>query len=113
MSVSNYQIVGVADTLAGAQSEYIRLLKNSGKIDETTKIPEEQEQKIVTGVVEKISSAVVNGNSKYYIKISGNKTIFVVDISVSSKLPLVSSGDNITLKYYSDEQNNVIISEIE
>ena len=113
VSVSNYQIVGVADTLAGAQSEYIRLLKNSGKIDETTKIPEEQEQKIVTGVVEKISSAVVNGNSKYYIKISGNKTIFVVDISVSSKLPLVSSGDNITLKYYSDEQNNVIISEIE
>lgn len=113
VSVSNYQIVGVADTLAGAQSEYIRLLKNSGKIDETTKIPEEQEQKIVTGVVEKISSAVVNGNSKYYIKISGNETIFVVDISVSNKLPLVSSGDNITLKYYSDEQKNIIISEIE
>jgi len=113
VSVSNYQIVGVADTLAGAQSEYIRLLKNSGKIDETTKIPEEQEQKIVTGVVEKISSAVVNGNSKYYIKISGNETIFVVDISVSSKLPLISSGNNISLKYYTDEQKNIIISEIE
>ena len=112
VSVSNYQIVGVADTLAGAQSEYIRLLKNSGKIDESTKVPDEQEFKTVTGTVEKISSAVVNGNSKYYIKISGNETIFVVDITLSDKLPLISSGDNITLKYYTDEQNNVIINEI-
>lgn len=112
VSVSNYQIVGVADTLAGAQSEYIRLLKNSGKIDESTKLPEE-ELKTINGTVEKISSAVVNGNSKYYIKISGNETIFVVDISVSSKLPLISSGNNISLKYYTDEQKNIIISEIE
>lgn len=112
VSVSNYQIVGVADTLAGAQNEYIRLLKDSGKISEDTKLPADEDILTATGSIEKISSAVVNGNSKYYIKITGNETVFVADISISEKLPLFTAGEQITLKYYIKE-NNITVTQID
>ena len=113
VSVSNYQIVGVADTLAGAQNEYIRLLKDSGKINEDTKLPTEEEIKTASGKIEKISSAVVNGNSRYYIKIAGNETAFVADISLSDKLPLIGEGETITISYYTDEKGNITVTQID
>ena len=113
VSVSNYQIVGVADTLAGAQNEYIRLLKDSGKISEDTKLPDENEIKTVSGTVEKISSAVVNGNSKYYIKVTGNENVFVADISLSEKLPLVTVGEKLEIKYYTDEKGSITVTQID
>ena len=90
VSVSNYQIVGVADTMDGAHREYKRMLglgdDNEENVGSTTE---------VSGVIEAVATAVVNGNSVYYLLIDG-KT-YAVDISVSSMLPFIEAGDAVTL----------------
>ena len=90
VSVSNYQIVGVADTIDGAHREYRRMLGLGDENDENVGSTTE-----VSGVIEAVATAVVNGNSVYYLLIDG-KT-YAVDISVSSMLPFIEAGDAVTL----------------
>ena len=102
VSVSNYQIVGVGDTLSDAQAEYVRLLKENGLIEVEEEQEPESTETTVTGTIAQISEAVVGGNSTYYIQLTGNDTIFTAEISVSKLLPFLTVGDNVTLTYRAD-----------
>ncbi len=102
VSVSNYQIVGVGDTLSDAQAEYVRLLKENGLIEVEEEPEPEVTETTVTGTIAQISEAVVGGNSTYYIQLTGNDTIFTAEISVSKLLPFLTVGDNVTLTYRAD-----------
>ncbi len=109
VSVSNYQIVGVADTVAAAEQEYRRLLKDSGKLDENgNEVP--AEEKTVTAKVLQISSAVVDGNTKYYIKLEGIEQIFVADIKMNDALPFTAIGDELTVVYTQTDDSVKVVS---
>jgi hypothetical protein len=95
VSVSNYQIVGVADTLEGASAEYIRLLKSNGVNIDKAESNLSQTTNISITVAE-ISSAVVDGNTVYYIKGDDDK-IYTVGVSVSRNLPFVKTGDELNV----------------
>lgn len=97
VSVSNYQIVGVADSLSGAEAEYRRLLKEAGKLENQGNISTEQTE--VTAKISAISSAVVNGNTCYYIMLEGKEDVFVAEVSLNDKLPFVKVGDTIKISY--------------
>ena len=105
VSVSHYQIVGVADTLEGAQKEYWRLLGVSDKPD-STDITENPSAEVLecTGVISRISSAVQNGNSVYYLEVNGE--IYIAGIDVDIRLPLLKEGDSVTLLYSRTEDIN-------
>lgn len=102
VSVTDYQIVGVADTIEGADSEYRRLLKSIGGVKEEEKPVETTKEINIT--VEAVSSAVVNGNTVYYIKATDGN-IYTVGIGVSPNLPFVKAGD--LLKAVVDTNNNI------
>ena len=104
VSVANYQIVGVADTLAGAEAEYRRLLSETGKLEENAQ--NENSAKNIEGTISAISSAVVEGNTTYYIMLEGNDSIFIADISLNNKLPFAVVGDTIKISYRTIEDNN-------
>lgn len=99
VSVSNYQIVGVADTLAGAEAEYRRLLAESGKLEDSTQ-ENSSELKTITANISAISSAVVDGNTSYFIMLEGSEDVYIASISQSNKLPFASVGSAITINYY-------------
>ncbi len=101
VSVTDYQIVGVADTISGAEKEYKRMLGISAE-----EKPEIGETTEYTGSVQKIATAVKNGNSQYYIMVADK--VYIADISVSDLLPLLSVGDNVIFK----ADDNGRISEI-
>ncbi len=102
VSVANYQIVGVGDTIEGARAEYLRLLSNAGLIEEGT-VPEVDTQTL-TGQVEALSTAVVGGNSVYYMQIGGQ--VYKAAISAGDILPFVAVGDTVTLTL--DSTGNVL-----
>lgn len=112
VSVSNYQIVGVADTLEGAQNEYIRLLKNSDILGENVQTPSEENKKTVTAKVTDIKAAVIGGNSKYYITVEGDENVFIADISLWNKLPFIKNGDTVTIDYSTDENGKIMVSAV-
>ena len=93
VSVADYQIVGVADTISGAEAEYRRLLINSGKVEENDNSAETVE---FEGSVENIVSAVVSGNTIYYIKLSGYEGYFTANISVDGNLAFLKVGDTLS-----------------
>lgn len=96
VSIENYQIVGVSDTIDGARNEYLRLLIENGILNKTDDDDTDEKDATVTeGIVSAISTAVVNGNSLYYIKI--DDTVYKVDINVSDNLPFIKVGDSIKL----------------
>ena len=98
VSVENYQIVGVGDTIDSAKNEYLRLLNEYNIISDSTledaQTPSETDE-AVEGVVTAVTTAVVDGNSVYYLKIGEN--IYKASITVSDRLPFLKAGDTVTL----------------
>lgn len=97
VSVSNYQIVGVADTVADAEAEYRRLLKDSGKLEDEK--PEEVKPITASGKISAVSSAVVDGNTAYYILLENNDKVFIAEVTLNNRLPFMKTNDNITITY--------------
>lgn len=111
VSVSNYQIVGVSDTLAGAEEEYRRLLKESGKLNDGV-AADTNEVKTVSAAISKISSAVVNGNTVYYIMLEGNDKVFIADVSLNDMLPFTAVGDTLTITHTEAEDGTVTVKDV-
>ena len=89
VSVANYQIVGVADTIDGAKKEYMRMLGETG--DDTSVTTE-----TVSGTVQSVATAVVDGNSVYYIMLNGN--VYTAEIRISSVLPFLKEGVDVEMR---------------
>ena len=92
VSVADYQIVGVGDTLEDAQDEYIRLLGSESTATET-------EAKEAVGTIEQIASAVKDGNSYYYIRLQNDDTVYIASIQISDLLPILQPGEGVLLEY--------------
>lgn len=102
VSVSNYQIVGVSDTIDGAHNEYRRMLGLSATPDTDAGGVE------LVGIIDKVATAVVNGNSVYYLMVDGKA--YSCSINVSDILPFLASGDKI--RFVATEQGRITKIEI-
>ncbi len=103
VAVRNYSYVGVGDTVQEAQANYLSLLHNSGLGNDTSKDPKET----VTGKVALIESAIVNGNTIYYMLLEDQDTLFIVSITTSNELAITKVGDEVRLEYYNTDSNAV------
>ena len=75
--------------------DYQSLLKQSGISSTGTEAGLE-----VKAVIEKISPVVIEGNSHYYLSLTGRKEIFDVDVSVYPEIVTYDAGDTIRLTYF-------------
>lgn len=102
VDVSQYQIVGTGSTVEEARADYISKLKNENleieDIAETT----------VSGLIENIASAVVSGNTNYYIKLQNDDKIYIAPITISDKLPLAKSGDSVEMTVSVNEEKTAV-----
>lgn len=102
VDVNQYQIVGTGNTVEAARNDYISKLKsenvpnvNEGKAEE------------INGVITNIASAVVDGNTLYYIKLDSREAIDVVPVSLSNELPFAKIGDSVKLTIVAGEINSI------
>ena len=108
-----FQAVGILDArqlnggnvqfepnLAAALSDYKQwLAQNNIQNSCGASSPTGGSLQTVTGKVLRISSVQQNGNTIYYIQVSGQRVIFTANLSLSPKLPLVQAGDTVTITY--------------
>ncbi len=87
--------------LSAALNDYKQWLAQQGIPNDCGAIPTTGTQQTVTGKVLRISSVQQGGNTIYYIQISGQNVIFIANLSLSPKLPLVQPGDTVTGTYLS------------
>ncbi|MEF9919993.1 MAG: CvpA family protein [Erysipelotrichaceae bacterium] len=109
VSVQNYSVVGIGETVEKARESYIKRLQQAGsKVND-----EEYKPTKVSGVVSNISTAIIDGNSNYYITIEGSDKLFIVPINSSDELPITKVGQNVAIQFEKSKEKTVLVSKFD
>ena len=95
VDMEQYQVVGIGATVDKAKQAYFEAL--DGENIEVNPETETEEIKLISGMVSNLSSAVIDGNTNYYVLLEGNEKIFVLPASLSDNLPFLKVGDTIEI----------------
>jgi hypothetical protein len=108
VAVSNYAAVGVGVSVADAQRDYMARLKEVGMI-----IDDQETYKTLTLTVASVHTAIVNGNTTYYLTFDEDIRLFVVPLSISLEVVFASEGDSIQLSFFETDGNIIIVDEFD
>ncbi len=106
INVQQYQLVAIGTTVSECEEAYNTMLLNNGVTEE---ISDDREETSITGTIETMAEAVVEGNSHYYLVIEGNGDIFDVVVADNIQIIKYEVGDKITLNYLDGEYINQVI----
>lgn len=107
VNVKQYQIVATGDTLKECETNYIKLIRDSGIKPEGNDIYKEY-----SGAITDIRSAVIEGNSHYYFKLEGSDKVFKVNVAENNEIVIYNVGDVLTVKYIDSESELIETSDI-
>jgi hypothetical protein len=96
LDIQRYQNVAVGDTLAQCEQSYKALLLTNGVDVEDGSAGELLE---INGIVERISTAVIDGNSHFYLKLAGSDNIYDCALPGIINVLNVEVGSDIALSY--------------
>ena len=95
VNVAQYQIVATGDTVSACEQEYIRLLSERGVTQE-----EELPQTQASGVMAEIRSAVLDGNTYYFIRLEGEEVFYSVSAAQNREVAVtLNVGDSVTIDH--------------
>ena len=104
VNVKQYQIVSIGDSILDCEQNYIELLKSSNITSvDTSVLPE------ASGIIEKISEVVVEGDTHYYIVLKNDDAIY--DVLVSDYINIIKYRENekITFNYIEGKDLNTVL----
>lgn len=111
VSIQDYMIVGVGDTMAEAQSDYAKALNDiNDKGDFGTDV--EQTTVSAVGTIDRINFTINGDDTIYSFTVTEKPgVIFRVNLNASEKLPLTEKGDRIQIKYLVVEDKLMNVTE--
>lgn len=98
VNIQKYTVVATANTVEECEQQYKEMLI-SNKITEAETQTEAIDTKSVTGTIEKLAQAVIEGNSHYYVVLNGTDVIYDINVSDNLSIVLKNIGDSITFEY--------------
>lgn len=106
VNIEKYTVVAIGSTVAACEKDYIQQLKDNGIVKEEE---EKKETKTVSGKILRMTDAVVEGNSHFYLVLEGSDAIY--DASITNVMDVVryQIGDEITLEYEEGEKSNSVV----
>ena len=127
VNVQNYQVVATGKTIAECTENYVNLLAQSNinikvdidkikddtdKNEPSTDKPAEKTTVTVKGTVSDIRTAVMGGESYYFIKLEKGKTYYKVAASENEAAVILNTGDSVSLTYQKGESGSVIAAKL-
>ncbi|HJB99239.1 MAG TPA: CvpA family protein [Candidatus Flavonifractor merdavium] len=94
VNVSQYQIVATGTTVAQCEQEYVRMLREGG-VTQTEDVPQTEAK----GVIADIRSAVMSGNSYYFIRLEGEDTYYSLSAAQNPIAVILNAGDRVTIQH--------------
>lgn len=109
VNVQNYQIVATGDSVAECETSYNSLMKDNNIETEEAEKPVVNTLD-VTGTIERIAEAVVDGNSHYYVLLKDSDVIYDVNVGEQLNIIRYNVGDQIHLEYTEGTDCNPVVS---
>ena len=103
VNVSQYQIVATGDTVASCEANYRRILAEKGLVSaDDADLPLTGQNEVI-GVLEDIRSAVVDGNTLYYLHLTGDEHYYVISAAQQPEAVIFNVGDSVAIRYAEGE----------
>ena len=94
VNVAQYQIVATGTTVSACERSYIQMLSDKG-ITQQEELPQTQ----VTGTVAEIRTAVLEGNSYYFLRLEGADVFYSISAVQNRDVVTVNVGDTVTIEH--------------
>ena len=110
VNVERYQIVATGSTIEQCERTYERMLEEQAgeTIDGTDDGNVEADRKTITGTIEDIRTAVRDGNTYYYIKLTEGDSYYSISASDNENVVIMDVGDRVDIEYYSGDGGQII-----
>ena len=103
VNVSQYQIVATGDTVAQCEANYRRILAEKGLVSADDADLPLTGQNEASGVLDDIRSAVVDGNTLYYLHLTGDSHYYVISAAAQPEVVIYNTGDYVTVRFADGE----------
>ena len=107
VNVQQYQIVETGGTVAECEVNYRRALANANLITttDTEVVPSDQSE--IDGVVAEIRSAVLDGNTTYFVRLEGEDGFYTVSAAKNPAAVILNVGDSVNIVYQTGEGSGI------
>jgi len=108
VNVQQYNIVETGSTVAECEANYRRALADSGLISDgdAEAVPSDQEE--ISGAIAEIRTAVLDGNSYYFLRLEGQDTFYAVNAAENPLAVNLHPGDQVTIAYTAGEGGGIL-----
>ena len=104
VNVSQYQIVATGSSVADCESSYRLMLARNGLISDSDTDVKPAGQGQVTGTIAEIRSAVVEGNTWYYLRLQDGSVYYAISAADDKNAVILSVGDQVTVTFAEGEE---------
>lgn len=114
VNVQQYQIVATGNTVSDCQQRYHELLIENQILAEEEPEPEPEIELLkVSGKIEEIRSANIDGNTIYYLRLEKGKVYYTVSAKEYPLAVILDVGDSVDISYAPSEEMLVEAEELE
>ncbi len=103
VNVQQYNIVETGSTVAECEANYRKTLADNGLVDEDDADVAPSDQAEVSGVIAEIRSAVLEGNSYYFLRLEDGETFYAVNAAENPLAVILNVGDEVSIQYHTGE----------
>ena len=100
VNVQQYQVVATGDTVAECEQNYLAMLGQNGILDGNINLSGTE---TVEGAIADIRSAVLDGNSYYFIRLIGSDVYYSISAVEQPLAVILSNGDQVSITYHPGE----------
>ena len=104
VNVAQYQIVATGTTVSQCEQEYIQLLSESG-VTQTEELPQTE----ASGTVAEIRSAVLEGNTYYFVRLEGEEVFYALSAADNPTAVILNVGDQVTITHAVSQEEASIL----
>ena len=91
-------------SVTACEQEYTKLLANKGVTQ-----PEELPQTTAQGTVAEIRSAVLEGNTYYFVRLDGEEVFYSLSAAKNELAVILNVGDKVTIEHAATEEGGSIL----
>lgn len=108
VNVQQYQLVTTGGSVAECEVNYRRALAAANLIQEESAeiIPSDQTE--ISGVLAEIRSAVLDGNSYYFLRLEDTDTFYSVSAAANPEAVILNVGDTVTITYQTGSAGDLL-----